>query len=65
MGVIIGIIIFYLLWGTDIGKFLLGNFAKIVYSCIAISICMSIPIPILNVILAIYVVIEIWKSPIG
>lgn len=65
MSVIIAIIIFYLLWSSGLGKYLLGSLAKIVYSGIAISICMLIPIPVLNVLLALYVVIEIWKSPIG
>lgn len=65
MGVIVGIIIFVILWNTDIGKFLLGNLAKIIYSGIAIAICMAIPIPILNVLLAIIVVLNIWNSKIG
>lgn len=48
----------------DVGKLWLGIIAKIFYSLIAIALCMAIPIPVLNVILAIYFVLEIWKSPV-
>lgn len=37
MGIIIGIIIFMVIWNTGIGKFILGNLAKVIYSGIAIS----------------------------
>ena len=56
MAVIIGIIVFLIIWNTDIGKFIIGNLAKFIYSAIAIAVCMAIPIPVLNIILAIWVV---------
>lgn len=49
---------------SDVGKFWLGILAKVFYSAIAIGLCMAIPIPVLNVILAIYFVLQIWGSPI-
>lgn len=64
MSLIIGIIFLVIIWNTPIGKFILGNIAKMLYSSIAISICMAIPIPIINVLLALWLVCEIWKSPI-
>ncbi len=48
----------------DVGKFWLGILAKGFYSVIAIGLCMAIPIPVLNVILAIYFVLQIWGSPV-
>lgn len=65
MGIIIAIIILVISWNTGIGKFLIGNLAKFIYSGIAIAICMAIPIPVLNVIFAIIIVLKIWDSPIG
>ena len=65
MGVIIIIIIIWLIWNSEIGKFLIGNLFKIIYSSIAIAICMAIPIPIINILIAICVVGAIWSSPIG
>ncbi len=65
MWVIVGIIIFAIIWNTPIGKFVIGNFAKVIYSCIAIALCMAIPIPVINILLAVWVVKEIWSSKIG
>ena len=65
MGVIVCIILFVCIWNTGIGKFIIGNIAKFAYSAIAIAICMAIPIPILNIFLAIYLVGAIWSSKIG
>ena len=49
----------------DVGREGIGIIFKIFYSCVAISICMAIPIPIINIIIAIYWVIQIWASPVG
>lgn len=65
MGIIIAIIIFLLLWNTGLGKFILGNLAKVLYSVIAIAICMAIPIPVINILITIWVVGAIWSSKIG
>lgn len=65
MEIIIIIILFCLVWNTGIGRFILGNMAKVCFSAIGAAVCMAIPIPILNVILAIVVVIKIWGSKIG
>lgn len=65
MGLIVALIIFYLLWNTGLGKFILGNLAKLIYSGIAIAICMAIPIPVVNVLITIWVVGAIWSSKIG
>ncbi len=65
MSIIIGIIIFLVIWETNIGKFIIGNLAKVFYSIIAISICMAIPIPLINILIAIGVVGHIWGSEIG
>lgn len=66
--IIIGIGIYFLVSGKasagDVGKFWLGILAKGFYSVIAIGLCMAIPIPVVNVILAIYFVLQIWKSPV-
>lgn len=65
---IIGIGIYFLVSGNaragDVGKFWLGILAKGFYSVIAIGLCMAILIPVVNVILAIYFVLQIWKSPV-
>lgn len=65
MTIIIGIIVFALVWETAKGRLLIGTAAKCVYSCIAFAICMAIPIPILNFIIAIWLVAKIWASEIG
>ena len=65
MGVIVGIVIFVIIWNTPIGRFIIGNMAKCIYSVIAFSICMAIPIPVINILLAIWIIAEIWKSEIG
>ena len=59
------IIVLVFIWNTSLGKFIIGNIAKMIYSGIAISICMAIPIPIVNVLLALYFVSAIWSSEIG
>ena len=65
---VIGIGIYAFLSGNasagDVGKFWLGILAKGFYSAIAIGLCMAIPIPVVNVFLAIYFVLQIWKSPV-
>ena len=65
---IIGIGIYFLVSGNaragDVGKFWLGILAKGFCSVIAIGLCMAILIPVVNVILAIYFVLQIWKSPV-
>jgi len=65
MTIIIGIIVFALIWETAKGRFLIGTAAKCVYSCIAFAICLAIPVPIINFILAIWFVAKIWQSEIG
>ena len=66
--IIIVIGIYFLVSGKasagDVGKFWLGTLAKGFYSVIAIGLCMAIPIPVVNVFLAIYFVLQIWKSPV-
>ena len=49
----------------EVGWSWIGIIFKFLYSCVAISICMAIPIPIINIIIAIYWVIQIWASPVG
>ena len=65
MSVIIIIVVIWLILNTQIGKFIIGNLFKFIYSGIAIAICMAIPIPIINIFLAIWVVGAIWSSSIG
>lgn len=49
---------------SDVGKFWFGIIMKSFYSSIAIGLCMAIPIPILNVIIAVIIVLQIWGSPV-
>lgn len=65
MAIVIGIIVFALIWETAKGRFLIGTTAKYVYSCITFAICMAIPIPIFNFILAIWLISKIWESQVG
>ena len=65
MELIIALIIFSLLWNTRLGRLLIGNLAKIIYSVIAITICVAIPIPLVNILVAIWIVGAIWASEIG
>lgn len=66
--IIIGIGIYAFLSGNasagEVGKFWIEIIAKVFYSAIAIGLCMAIPIPVLNVIIAIIVVLQIWGSPV-
>ena len=64
MGTLIGLILFITLWNTGIGRFFIGIAAKMLYSSIAFGLCMLIPIPIINVIIGISIVLEIWSSPV-
>lgn len=67
--IIIGIGIYAFLSGNatpgDVGKFWLGILAKAFYSMIAIGLCMAIPIPVLNIVIAIIIVLQIWGSPVS
>lgn len=63
--VILAIIVFIKIMKTPWGKFFVGSIAKIVYSTIAFSLCMLIPIPIISVIIAIIIIIQIWNSDVS
>ena len=65
MELIIALIIFSLLWNTRLGRFVIGNLAKIMYTVIAITICMAIPIPLVNILVTMWIVGAIWASKIG
>ena len=67
--IIIGIGVYAFLSGNasagDVGKFWPGIIAKVFYSAIAIGLCMAIPIPIVNIIIAVIIVLQIWGSPVS
>lgn len=68
MATILGLIVLYVLWkvlfGNIFGRFVIGIIFKFIYSSIAFAICMAIPIPIINFLLAIYIICAIWGSPV-
>ena len=66
--IIVGIGVYALLSGKasagEVGLFWLGILAKVFYSAIAIGLCLAIPIPVVNIIIAVIVVLQIWGSPV-